>query len=379
MATASSSLTPNAYEVRVWGMDLNDKPFIQSAVAQQVTERGVVLDGVLPVKTGDTIGVQYQKQKARFKVLSVAQEEASLRRKVGIECLEATNIWGFPFAIRMNAMGTAAQYGEAKPAIRQTDVPVTACLPNRRGKERFKCRLSAEVKAQESVTQICAPITDISEDGCYLEFITPMAAGSKVMVSVRAVDFGVVAPLQIPGIVRTCHAMVGMGVEFIEASETAKSGLLGIIARLRRAAPNGMIASVPPQETQQATVPSSAVSGASAKAEQARRVGMDLHQLEMSLSSADMDARLLQEFRDAATHARHVLTLVQQWLDLKEKNRDPLMVLPAMAAERMRAAAVVNRNIAIDLDTLEISRETPGFAEMLAQVNAVSDRLGHRG
>ena len=42
MATASSSLIPNAYEVRVWGMDLNDKPFIQSAVAQQFTESGVV-------------------------------------------------------------------------------------------------------------------------------------------------------------------------------------------------------------------------------------------------------------------------------------------------------------------------------------------------
>src|SRR5207302_3835819 len=65
---------------------------------------------------------------------------------------------------------------------------------------------------------------------------------------------------------------------------------------------------------------------------------------------------------------------LQQWLDLKEKNRDPQMVLPAMAAERMRAAAVVNRNIAIDLDTLEINRETPGFMEMLAQVNAVNDR-----
>ena len=55
------------------------------------------------------------------------------------------------------------------------------------------------------------------------------------------------------------------------------------------------------------------------------------------------------------------------------------MVLPAMAAERMRAAAVMNRNIAIDLDTMEINRETPGFAEMLAQVNAVNDRLVHRG
>jgi hypothetical protein len=375
MATAVNNVAANAYEVRVWGMDLNDKPFIQSAVAQQFTESGVVLDGILPVKTGDTIGVQYQKQKARFKVLSVAQEESSMRRKVGIECLEATNIWGFPFAIRMNQMGTAAQYGEIKPSIRQTEVPVTACLPNRRGKERFKCRISAEIKSQESVTQVCAPITDISEDGCYLEFITPLAMGSKVIVSVRAVDFGVMAPLQISGIVRTCHAMVGMGVEFVGASDAAKSGLLGIIAKLRRAAPNGMIASVPPQETQQAVAPNSSVPETNTKAEQARRAGMDLHQLEMSLSSADMDTRLLQEFRDAATHARHVLTLVQQWLDLKEKNRDPQMVLPAMAAERMRAAAVVNRNIAIDLDTLEINRETPGFMEMLAQVNAVNERL----
>src|SRR3954469_16735928 len=98
MATAVMNSTPvEGYEVRVWGMDVNDKPFIQSALARQVSMSGVVLEGVVPVKTGDTIGVQYLKNKARFKVLSVEMEESSLRRKLGIECVESANIWRFPF------------------------------------------------------------------------------------------------------------------------------------------------------------------------------------------------------------------------------------------------------------------------------------------
>jgi hypothetical protein len=353
MATAASHLSPNggahAYEVRVWGMDLQDKPFIQFAVAQQVSERGVLLDGVLPVRAGDTIGVQYQKQKARFKVTSVAQGEDTLRRKVDIECLEAVNIWGFPFAIRMNAMGTAAQYGEKKPAIRQTEVPQTACLPNRRSGERFKCRISAEVQAKDSISQVCAPITDVSEFGCYLEFITPFTVGSRVVISVRAVDFGVSTPVRVHGIVRTSHPMVGMGVEFENVLEADRNGLQMIIAKLSNAAPNGMIARVAPEDVLPMAIVKSPVSELSAKAEEVRRAGMDLHQLEMSLTSADMDVRLLQEFREASAHARQLLTLVQQWLDLKEKGRDPFMVLPAVTSERVRFAAALSRNISIDL------------------------------
>src|SRR4051794_35496567 len=106
MATAVMNSTPaDGYEVRVWGMDINDKPFIQSALARQVSVSGVVLEGVLPVKTGDTIGVQYLKNKARFKVISVKQEESSLQLKLDIECVESSNIWRFPFAIPIAKVG----------------------------------------------------------------------------------------------------------------------------------------------------------------------------------------------------------------------------------------------------------------------------------
>jgi hypothetical protein len=102
---------------------------------------------------------------------------------------------------------------------------------------------------------------------------------------------------------------------------------------------------------------------------------MDLQHLEMSLNSADLDAQLLQEFRDAATHARHLLALVQQWFDLKEKNANPSIVLPVVTAERLRAAVSMNRKVTSDVDASEVTQLTPGYRELCAQVAELHGRL----
>src|SRR3954465_8728966 len=73
----SLGLDPAGVEVRIWGMDQDDKPFIQSALARHITDKGALLTGVLPVKMGDVVGVRYLERKARFKITWLSDQDSS--------------------------------------------------------------------------------------------------------------------------------------------------------------------------------------------------------------------------------------------------------------------------------------------------------------
>jgi hypothetical protein len=70
--------------VRVWGMNAEGKAFSQNAYARNLALDGAMLSGVDDALTpGDTIGVQHQNKKARFKV--VTTRDAGLPRKTQVE------------------------------------------------------------------------------------------------------------------------------------------------------------------------------------------------------------------------------------------------------------------------------------------------------
>jgi len=145
------------------------------------------------------------------------------------------------------AHSTSTEHPEPK-AVRPT--PAAASVPsrpadalarfraepgNRRGKDRYACRLGAEVyRLGESVPNRCN-LTDLSSGGCYLEMPTPFANGSAVEIGVRTSDM----KLRMRGKVHSVHPGFGMGVAFElkEADEREQvEQLMDFVAATARAA-----------------------------------------------------------------------------------------------------------------------------------------------
>lgn len=99
---------------------------------------------------------------------------------------------------------------------------------NRRGEQRFACKLGAEVYSLgTSVPNRCA-LSDISEGGCYVEMPTPLSGQSGVEIVVRTAD----TKLRIRGQVLATHPGFGMGVRFMFRDSSEREEILRLLAVL---------------------------------------------------------------------------------------------------------------------------------------------------
>lgn len=76
----------------------------------------------------------------------------------------------------------------------------------------------------------------------------------------------------------------------------------------------------------------------------------ELRDVEARLSSADLDPRILSDFRDAVNRVRTTAWATQQYAETKDTQSDPTKVLSLLAAERIRTAYQLCRAIHDDLD-----------------------------
>ena len=101
----------------------------------------------------------------------------------------------------------------------------------------------------------------------------------------------------------------------------------------------------------------------------------ELFELEKLLKSGSIDSRVLNEFRDAVDQIRGTAWAVQQWIGLQQKSGDPYTLLPALAAQRVRRATQLTRDLTIDLESVEIGIETPGLKELFQAGQSLQERL----
>ena len=74
-------------DVKVWGMDLYGKPFVQHARTVNASSVGARLIGIDCVREGEVISLQHENQKARCKVVWVGRDAAK-SRQIGIQVVE---------------------------------------------------------------------------------------------------------------------------------------------------------------------------------------------------------------------------------------------------------------------------------------------------
>jgi hypothetical protein len=97
----------------------------------------------------------------------------------------------------------------------------------------------------------------------------------------------------------------------------------------------------------------------------------ELRQVEALLASADLDGRILSDFRDAVNRVRTAAWATQQYAESKDTRSDPTTVLSLLAGERVRAAYQLCRAIEEDLQKPELAFQ-PG---QLLQLRSAADSL----
>src|SRR5260370_21978812 len=82
---------------------------------------------------------------------------------------------------------------------------------SRRKPTRYHCTGGAELGRNEGASPIFANLSDISLEGCYVEAVSTLAAGSEVLFLMRVYD----VQLRGRATVKTSNHAVGMGLEFL--------------------------------------------------------------------------------------------------------------------------------------------------------------------
>jgi len=188
--------------VRVWGMGANDQPFHQNATAQNVSCTGACICGLVQeLKVGDVIGIQYEKKKARCKVIWVMEAGGIKRVQVGVQLVadqECPWLSELPLEVRSN-------------------LPV-ASPDNRRKFQRHKISFPLELRDERVNTPMRLNATDISGNGCYVETVMPLAVSTSLRL-----DFWMDQEhVSTTAAVRTRDPGVGMGIEFTGLTEETK-------------------------------------------------------------------------------------------------------------------------------------------------------------
>lgn len=180
--------------VRVWGMNANGKAFSQSAYARNLAHDGALLSGVDDALTpGDTIGVQHQDKKARFRVVST--RDAGLPQKIQVE-VRLVSGQQCPWAAQVP--DTPARRGPSAKAN------------SKRRFERHRVPFPMEIRDDRGGAAMQTSASDVSGRGCYIESLVPLPLGTPVTITFW-IDLDKIIT---PAAVRTSDPGVGMGIEF---------------------------------------------------------------------------------------------------------------------------------------------------------------------
>lgn len=216
-------------------------------------------------------------------------------------------------------------------------------------------------------------IRNLSVSGVFIEDREPLEAGKTVYLELHLGQDRI--PCQ--GIVRRSVPRQGMGVQFKNLPPEAKDCLerylntLGKAATMAKATP----AAPPPDEAAADQVKLAASSGDQALSARLQNLGAELRALEEDIKAGEVDARVLQEFRESVDQIRVTAWAVQQWSELQAQKRDAYSVLPLLTRERIRRATQLAETLSLDIDATEITFETEGIEKLFHAVEGVYYRL----
>ena len=88
MGTGRGTPTDAALPVRIWGVDSYSRPFMQLASVRIFSVRGAVLQNVrAQIRPGEILDVQYEGQRAQFRVIWAGRVGSQAAGEIGLERL----------------------------------------------------------------------------------------------------------------------------------------------------------------------------------------------------------------------------------------------------------------------------------------------------
>jgi hypothetical protein len=106
---------------------------------------------------------------------------------------------------------------EGKPAVGE-----------RRKHPRFACGGDVTYCLEGSNTSVTVRLADISEGGCYLDSMSPLRPGTRMLLTIHAGA----APIRARAEVRVTHPGMGMGVAFLDMGDDDRLALRQLIQSL---------------------------------------------------------------------------------------------------------------------------------------------------
>ncbi len=341
--------------VRVWGMTLDGRPFNEQLKTRDVSRFGArIAWRDCALKLGDVVGVQYQSEKGRFRIVWIANDKSEF----GVASTEpGKSIWGpLPAGAevhpgRASAAAPAAAAVARAPVVRQHE---------RRRFQRFPCKGGVQIQRPGSPAT-WANLGDISAGGCYIETTTPLTMGLELDLTLKVAD----ATIPCKGQVRTFHPGIGGGIYFTQVTPEARrqlNQLLDVLAGISAAEPP------PPKEPSE---PRADITSRVYKSAEELRAIETLLQSDM----ADVDPRILTEFRQAVDHARETAWAVQTWVEMRKQRRDPFTLMPLVEKRRIRQAVFLLKELLMDYQASTITTGTEGFPDLQIAVKEFQNAI----
>lgn len=164
MGRRSEPRTAISFPVVVRGFDSRGSPFAISTETFDVSSAGACVKGLEGiVEPGHKIEIEFNDQKAWFRVQWVGKNGSGKAGQIGVRCLERKYIWGVP-----PRTWDRDSFGESSGAAA---AKVSWDGEERRLFERRSCRIEAQVSIPGSPVGLPGTVTDTSLGGCYVEML----------------------------------------------------------------------------------------------------------------------------------------------------------------------------------------------------------------
>lgn len=398
MASRREERIKTKLPVRVWGVDMNGMPFMQTAHAVDVTRLGARLVDLFCLPEIGEITIQHGSQKARYKIAWTGTMGGAEAGQVGLRLMEPEkNIWGKhltkEMAERHQAEPAEAAHQRTAPGNGSGGTAVaTAAAPVVYAKQRMHPRYSAhattEVLPDGGLKPVWATLKKISASGFYAETASPLPVDTRVRVTLRTL----VGDIRSDGITRSSHPMVGMGIAFVHLEEqdtlklerfiehVVKSNdvTLGLGTAMIEPVDPDLVKAVSTPKLPKKVVPVLSPERIAENARLASRLQAlikELRELQEAVNSADLDHRVTRSFQNSVTHTHQNAEYLAQWLRSANEGKDPYPVIVEINAERVRIAAEQARDLVMDIDAQEIEYSTHGLDKLTKSIATLHQRL----
>jgi hypothetical protein len=216
MGRRSEPRTLISYPVVIHGFDLHGTPFSVPAETFDISLSGASVTGLNDLtKVGAKIELEYEAQKAWYRVEWVGVRGAPNAGRVGVHCLGLSKyIWGVPPRERGTDTFEPPSAGSFPPqsasAAPTYSGPDSYIGQENRQFARHSYRIETQIRIDVSSIGIAGTITDVSLGGCYVEMLSPLPVDTAIHFSLNIGS----STLHVSGRVCSSQMRLGMGVSF---------------------------------------------------------------------------------------------------------------------------------------------------------------------